>query len=710
VRPRGPTFWLLDGPTGWRTAHADGVAVDAREGLRLQVDPAGIRAPDSADGSLGGLVAPRFAAVDGAGRVHLITSTAPHLRRYDRAADAFVGLLCAAGPGRRPYAVAAAGRDLVVVHRGSRRVVLLDTESLARRAVWGPDRGPTGQPRRPVAAAHGPGGWHVLDAQHGVVLRHRDPLGAPEEIRPAGTGPWRGLAVDREGRLHLLGPDGRLHVFSAQGAALGAVADSGEVADRFAAPALRTDHRGRLLVPGALLDPCGPWPAADGLFDRATGARTARADDEWVGPPEYRTRGTWIAGPLDSAIHRCPWHRVQLELGRLPAGARISVSTVTDARERTVEDLLALPEELWATVPDLVGPAAQQPVGPTTQRSGHEPPPPAGDVAVQSREGRFLWLRLRLHGDGHTTPTVRGIRVHYPRRSHLELLPAVYSADDAARRFTERFLALVATQVEPVEHLVRDMAALFDPAATPPVLVDVLSAWLGLPREGAWTVEQRRALLAAQPPILDRRGTPAALRTHVRAYLRTVTGLPLPDDGFPHLVEGFRERHHVTLTGRNAGALRGRVAVWSPGVVARLQVDRYATEGRVRLVTTGDPDRDVFHHYAHRFRVVVPAPWVRTADDERTLRRAIEDEKPAHTAYELALVPPGIRVGRQATVGLDTVIGALPRARLACRHDTGAAPSLPPRGRLGVDTVLCPAHPPRDVRLPARAGDGTALL
>lgn len=706
MRPPGPTFWLLDGPTGWRTAYTDGVTADASEGLRLQTDPAGPRAPGTRDGSLGGLVAPRFAAVDGAGRVYLVTSEPPDLRRYDRAADAFVGLphTGAAGSGARrftPYAVAAAGRDLAVVDRAARRVVLLDTETLALRAVWGPGRGPTGRLRRPVAVAHGPGGWYVLDAEHGVVLRHRAPLGPPEELVPDGvTGRWHRLAVDREGRLHLLGNDRRLHVFAPDGAALGVVADPGEVADRFPPAALRADHRLRLRVPGALLDTCRRPPASDALFDRTTGARTTRPDDEWIGPSEYSTRGTWIAGPLDSLIHRCAWHRVQLRLGRLPAGARISLSTFTDARERTVADVLALPEELWATVPDLVGPAAQQP--------GHEPPPPAGDVAVQSREGRHLWLRLRLHGNGHATPVVRDVRVHYPRRSHLELLPAVYSADDAARRFLERFLSVVATQIEPVEHTIRDMAALFDPAATPPVLVDVLSSWLGLPHEGTWTVEQRRRLLRATPPVLHRRGTPAALRHHLRAYLENSTGFTLPDDGFPHLLEGFRERRHVTLAG--GGRLDGRVPVWSPGVVARLQVDRFATEGRVRLVTTGDPDRDVFHHHAHRFRVVVPAPWVPTAADERLLRRAIEDEKPAHTTYELALVPGGVRVGRQASVGIDTVIGELPRARLACcPQDHDAAPGRPPRGRLGVDTVLCPAHPPHDVRLPARVDAGTAL-
>lgn len=704
MRPRGPTFWLLDGRTGWRTADADGVVVDAREGLRLAADPAGTRSPASPDGSLGGLVLPPVVAVDGAGQVFLLAGSPRVLRRLDRATRTFVPWpLDEADPAD---AVAAAGWELAVTDRRTRGVTVRDTRTGALHAVWEPR---DGAGRRvpadhhdawdPASVARGPLGWHVLDAAHGTVVRFHDPLGRPEIVAVPG-GPWRRLAVDRQGRLYLLGGGDRLHVHSPDGDPLETVADAGEVADRFDPPPLTADHQGRICVPAALIDPCGPG-RPDAWFDTATGEPTAVAPDGWAGPPTHRTAGTWIAGPLDSALHRCQWHRIELDLGALPPGSRVGISTYTDGRERTLGDVLAVPDTLWARLPDLVGPAAGEPDRPAA--------PPRGDAAVLSREGRYLWLRLRLRGDGRTTPTVRAVRVHYPRRTHLELLPAVYSADDAARRFLERFLAAVQTHLEPVEHRIRDVAALFDPAAAPPAMIDFLSSWLALAQEGDWDVGRRRRLLAAVPPVLTARGTPRALRRHLRAYLENLLGADLPDDGFPHLVEGHRERHHLLLTGQDP--VGGRIALWSAGVRARLQLDRHATEGKVRLLSTGDPDRDVFHHYAHRFRVVVPAPWVRTAADERMLRRAIEAEKPAHAAYELALITPGIRVGRQATVGIDTVVGALPRARLGCRHDTGAAPSAPPRGRLGVDTVLGAGSGPgpREVRLPARTGTETAL-
>jgi hypothetical protein len=123
-------------------------------------------------------------------------------------------------------------------------------------------------------------------------------------------------------------------------------------------------------------------------------------------------------------------------------------------------------------------------------------------------------------------------------------------------------------------------------------------------------------------------------------------------------------------------------------MVGRLQLGVFAREGEVRLVSTGDPQRELFHEYAHRFRVFVPASWVRTAQDERMVRRALDAEKPAHTRYDLCLIEPRFRVGLQSTVGLDTMIGDYPVARLACRHAADVPPSRPPRHRLGYDTIL----------------------
>jgi hypothetical protein len=165
-------------------------------------------------------------------------------------------------------------------------------------------------------------------------------------------------------------------------------------------------------------------------------------------------------------------------------------------------------------------------------------------------------------------------------------------------------------------------------------------------------------------------------------------GGALGGEAYPCIVEGFRERAHVMLSAADAAAIDPGAPLWSRSVVGRLQLGVFSRVGEARLVSTGDPERDLFHVYAHRFGVFVPAGWVRTAEEERMVRRALDAEKPAHTSYDLCLVEPRLRVGVQCTVGVDTIVAGYPVTRLPCDPPSDVPESLAPRGRLGYDTVL----------------------
>jgi len=80
--------------------------------------------------------------------------------------------------------------------------------------------------------------------------------------------------------------------------------------------------------------------------------------------------------------------------------------------------------------------------------------------------------------------------------------------------------------------------------------------------------------------------------------------------------------------------------------------------------------------HAHRFTVFVIPPADATDDElaqvERLARLATEAAKPAHTEADLVVVAPRLRVGRQATVGLDAVVGGVPApAQLGARLGDG---------------------------------------
>jgi phage tail-like protein len=508
-----------------------------------------------------------------------------------------------------------------------------------------------------------------------------------------------------------------------------------------------------------LEDPLALCPPGlpEGLIFNRTGTRVPRARAEQIEPGTklYQSSGTWISQALDSGKYQCQWHRLVLDLEALPAGTQVIVSTYTDEADRPVQEIKG-PGTLWETRYAITG--VIQPPPASDPESKSKPKKPQ-DLLVQSRQGRYLWLRLELRGDGYTTPSVCAIRAHYPRLSYLEYLPDVFQADDESRWFLERFLSIFQTEWDNLESGIEDIAQYFDPDAVPDDdAMEYLARWLALPLEKEWNLEQKRRLLTLAPRLYTRRGTIEGLQDYIRVYLKNMIGMEadareagfkittqvldnlkfegVPEDvlkrlgdlldqsimgegklmgllkaligeaktaefgslillhasqeqlQYPRIVEGFRERRFLQVAMENQANLGQGAPLWGPAMVGRLQLDEFAREGEARLVSTGDPERDVFHEYANRFRVFLPAAWVHTAEEERRVRRALDAEKPAHTYYDLCLVEPRFRVGFQSTVGLDTIIGAFPVARLACPHETDAPPSRPPRHRLGYDTIL----------------------
>ncbi|MCI0584209.1 MAG: phage tail protein [Chloroflexi bacterium] len=728
--------WLLDARTGWRTdrpATGPGAGVAIGEELSLAAVAGGPLSLASPDGSLGGLVLPRGVAIDGSRRVYLLSAVSPMIRRFDAETGGFEILATVGGEGtdarrlRAPGNIAATGARLYVADSGNERVQVFDTVSLA--LLW------LGRPRRPwqpVDVATVGNAAYVLDALERRVYRlvlERGRLELAGRLEDDGSVPSR-IVVDREGGIHVLtlagGPESaRLVQLDRRGRPVSSVTDPGSVRARFDTPAIAFDHRGRFTLdddlaqrcppvsigdacqPEAADTPVGPSGADDagrvtnagGVID-AAGTSSSTADPsptfdregaqirvdraEPAGPKRFVRAGSWTSTALDSGIHQCQWHRFELELAALPEGASVRVWTATTDRAPAPHGAAPpLTDPAWVPHATIVGLA---------QGSGQARATKADELAVLSGPGRYLWLRIELSGDAYETPAVRSVRIHFPRRSYLEYLPAVYSAEDESRRFLERFLSVFQTEWDAFDAFVATFARYLDPRAVPDDFVAYLADWLAQPLEGSWSAEQKRQLLAAVVEMSSLRGTVDGLRRYVRAYLENMADLPDDAPPYPRIVEGFRERDRLMLGNADGSRLGNASPLWGPGVVGRLQLDVYAREGEVRLVSTGDPARDVFHEYAHRFRVYVPSGWVRDAEAERMLRRAVDAEKPAHTQYELCLIEPRFRVGVQATVGIDTVVAGYPVAHLRCDQHRDA-PSRPPSNRLGYDAVLAAAPP-----------------
>ena len=124
----------------------------------------------------------------------------------------------------------------------------------------------------------------------------------------------------------------------------------------------------------------------------------------------------------------------------------------------------------------------------------------------------------------------------------------------------------------------------------------------------------------------------------------------------------LRDRHGSTAWAiAGHGRLGDTSQLFGAEIVRRLQLDRFSRLDEARLDGTDDPRHDPFLVHAHRFTLFVDA--APSADPERVAERAeriLALAKPAHTAGDIAVVQPRMRVGIQAMVGLDSVVADTP--------------------------------------------------
>lgn len=665
--PHDPTWFLLNGTTGWRAATT--ANLDVMDTLSLSNLPGSGRSVGEPGGSLGGVRLPVYAAQGPDCSLYLLDRKDKVIKRLDPCCCTFETVSCLGGRGRGareflwPTAIAICSGNLFVCDPGNDRLAVFSLAGFALRGFWEPPKSlklsHAWKPRsmdfdgRGFAYVADPANNRVhVFAPNGRWMRAITMAGAPMLA-----------AVDCSDRLYvrLQGETG-LHILRSDGFELGTATQPRQIAASFPPPLLTVDATGSLDVsclcgqaPGTtVVDPTGsPVPGA---------ALTLPA-------PIFETDGLFLA-VLDSRLYKCQWHRVVVA-SDVPRGSRLLVSTYTTEADLPANQIPDLPESVWQT---------NQPV-----RTGKD-----WDCLVRSGGGRFLWLRLKFTGNGTATASVSTIRVEFPRISLRRYLPSVFAQDPSATDFTDRFLSLFDTTFRSIEEKLDNQAGYFDPAATPANAprgkIDFLTwlgSWVGLKLDRGIPEDRRRALVESAGRIAPIRGT----RIGLHRQLLTLLGMKPETAGCccggpvctcqpellncrpkppvecawkapPLILEHFQLRRWLYV---GAGRLGDESVLWGEKLVGRAHLDHGAQVGVSRFITTPDPYRDPFHYYAHKFTVFVPVRFGEDAGLKRALMNLLDAESPAHTKHYLQFVGPRFRIGFQSTIGLDSAVGRYPR-------------------------------------------------
>lgn len=352
-------------------------------------------------------------------------------------------------------------------------------------------------------------------------------------------------------------------------------------------------------------------------------------------PLARRKQGQLLTKAIASGFERCEWHRVRIDAD-MPPGTTIEVKVAT------VETLKGLTSQ---------GDSAQEgdwsgfPAGVPHTSDWQRPPAGSTDFLIQQPPGQYLFLCLRLSGNGHNTPVVRRICLDFPRITSLESLPSVYRENTDAEDFTARFLSLFDSSIEDLDRLIERYPALLDPNGVPEQVLPWLGSFLDIVFDQSWKEERRRAILDAAPELYKLRGTVEGMKLAVRLVFGEE----------PSIEELGPQR---PWAGLRSGSVLGAVRLFG-AARARFRVGRSALS-KAPLRSYGNPDQDPLSAGAHRFRVLLPPLGQMTPQARTRLQELVDSQKPAHTVAATRVGGMGLVLGYWSAVGVDTVFAALP--------------------------------------------------
>lgn len=525
--------------------------------------------------------------------------------------------------------------------------------------------------KNPVKLAVGRTGLlYLLDAGQGRFIRvnpadkKEEIIGAPSEGLLKDFEP-SAMEIDDRGVIYLAADEGhknepaRLHPFDEDGSYLGETERnaSGEIISWNGIHLPEQVHR----IGGIGFDSSGGvYLATDYGLAKFSLSITPVGQD-----------GIYYSQTLDNGMQEGLWHRIALG-GKIPEKTSIEVyyyasdntalraaydkalssKQSQEEKEKEIESLL---KPFWKGPEVFEGKGARDADSPAVCEENSVRDRPVADMLFTENKGRFLWLKLRLITfDGGNRPSIRSARVYYPRLSYLRYLPPVYREEPVSAAFLERFLSLFETIFHGLDREIDLLYRYFNPGESPAGFLRWLASWINLSIDEDLQEERVRRLIRRASELYARKGTPAALKEFLEIYTGQPVSLTEHSRELRPLIIGepdFRLGRGTILLGSGLKGFRvGDTSV--VGYSALRDKARYPD----RVL---DPD-EPFLTVAQRFTIVVNLDRAEFNLREATLRRILDEQKPAHTTCVIRLASDQSIVG-SAVLGVSaSVVGTLP--------------------------------------------------
>lgn len=389
--------------------------------------------------------------------------------------------------------------------------------------------------------------------------------------------------------------------------------------------------------------------------------------------------GTYISKPIDSQDEKTRWHRILLE-GEFGSGTQVDFQYyISD--EKLSDEIIKSEFIKWNNC-----------VSKATAIQGDKK---RDALFLEDIQGRYLLFKLILSGNETLSPVVKSVTVFFPRVSYLDYLPAIYQEDSISKELLERFLAVFESIVYEIDFKIDHIGRFFDTHAAPPEFLSWLGSWLALSMDEDWPEDKKRLFIRNAVSLYKKKGTRKGLEESIELF----TGEK------PFIVERFQASKECTdsISQHNKKKL-----ISSPSqkkLVSSPSQEQiffpYTVKKCPENETEGNKDEEellinrLYGSGRFSFCVLLKDTDLDKATQNR-VKRIIEEQRPAHTSYELKVLEPWFSLDRHTYLEINTVVTEpkfiLEKTSMVGRDtildDEEIAGQIERHSRTGIDTLL----------------------
>lgn len=239
------------------------------------------------------------------------------------------------------------------------------------------------------------------------------------------------------------------------------------------------------------------------------------------------------------------------------------------------------------------------------------------DILLYHARGRFLWMEIQLFGQAGFIPGIQNMKIYAEGHSLIQYLPELYQKEPE-NDFLKRYLSLFEAVYLEMDEKIRSAERQLDPQTAGREFLIWMAKWAGISDVQFWPEGKLKILLQGIVKKNLIRGT----KEYMRYMIQVFTGEP------PLFVEyGEIEQY------------RGRPEVYR-------SLKRYYAYGPYEVT------------------ILVREQAVSSMQEQKALKKIIENMKPAHLEVHLIFLKPYIYLDQNVYVGINSVLGSYQRARL----------------------------------------------